>query len=205
MINVVDLEPGIKEIQLFSNERQFRAFVVETPKGAVLIDTGLPDTAEELVRTVEPMNISMVVLTHYHQDHTGGLEIMAEKMPDMEFAAHELEAEKIKVPMTRLLKDGDLVADTLRVIHIPGHTAGNMALYHEKNKTILAGDSVFGAGGYDKILISPPAVYSEDVKLARQNIARMLKYPFEKAFLSHGAHLLEDAQGQIEALLGEEA
>jgi glyoxylase-like metal-dependent hydrolase (beta-lactamase superfamily II) len=201
MINVLDLEPGIKEIQTFSNGRQFRAFIVETPEGAVLIDTCLPDSAEELYETLKPMNISMVILTHHHQDHTGGLAMIAQKMPGLEFAAHKLEAEKINVPITRMLNDEDLVADTLRVIHIPGHTAGNIALLHEENRTLLAGDSVFGAGGYEKVLSSPPAVYSENVELARENISRMLKYSFDKAYLSHGEHLLEDAKAQIEELL----
>jgi glyoxylase-like metal-dependent hydrolase (beta-lactamase superfamily II) len=55
------------------------AYLVTTPEGGVLIDTGLgPQAARtrELLRAVAPdLKLRAIVLTHAHADHTGGLSL----------------------------------------------------------------------------------------------------------------------------------
>ncbi len=201
MIQKIELLPGIFEIQTEFRGNRFRAFLLETSHGYVLIDTCMEDDTKEFLSVIMPLNIAMIILTHHHRDHTGALPGIVAKMPEVTIAAHSLEIDKIPVPVTQTLEHGDLVAGILRVIHVPGHSAGNIALYYEKERILFTGDSVFGAGGYRGVLSSPPRVYSEDVIKARDSIERLLSYPFEKAFLSHGDHLLVNAQEQIRALL----
>ena len=201
MTHKVSLALGITEIQTEFKGNVFRAFALETPQGTVLIDTCMEDDEKDFVNTVLPLRVNTIVLTHHHRDHTGALAAIAEEIAGLNIAAHRLEIDHIPVPVNLPLEHGDLVAGVLRVIHVPGHTAGNIALYLEREKILFAGDSVFGAGGYQGKLSIPPAVYSDDVEQARDSIRRMLAYPFEKAFLSHGEHLMEGAHEKISRLL----
>lgn len=69
-------------------------------------------------------------------------------------------------PADRLLHDGDVVeVGTLafRVVHTPGHSSGGICLYHEREKVLFSGDTLFrGAvgrtdtidGSYDTIMAS---------------------------------------------------
>ena len=204
MIQKTQLTSEITEIQTEFKGNRFRAFVVQSPQGNVLIDTCMEDDAQDFLNLIMPMRITMIVLTHHHRDHTGALPGIVAKLPGMRIAAHVLESERMPVPVTLMLQDGDLIADVLRVIHVPGHTTGNIALYFEKEKTLFAGDAVFGAGGYKGVLSSPPKVYSDNVEQARESIHKILAFPFEKALLSHGEHLMGNAREQMRIMLEKE-
>jgi len=203
MIQKTQLTPGITEIQTPSKNSVFRSFVIRDPSGNILIDTCMEGDEDAYLNVIKPFHIRTVLLTHRHRDHVGALPALVLAMPHLQVACHADEAAAMPVPVQLLLADGDLVGNWLRVIHVPGHSAGNIALYHEQEQVLITGDSVFGAGGFQGVLSTPPAMYSEDVELAAKNVRNLLRYPFEKAFLSHGTHLLENAYGQIQALLKE--
>lgn len=54
------------------------AYVIETPQGAVLVDTGMPGSATRILAGLAglgmvPSDVAAIVVTHCHVDHTGGL------------------------------------------------------------------------------------------------------------------------------------
>jgi glyoxylase-like metal-dependent hydrolase (beta-lactamase superfamily II) len=54
------------------------AYVIETPQGAVLVDTGMPGSAKRILAGLAalgmvPSDVAAIVVTHCHVDHTGGL------------------------------------------------------------------------------------------------------------------------------------
>jgi glyoxylase-like metal-dependent hydrolase (beta-lactamase superfamily II) len=87
------------------------------------------------------------------------------------------------------VEDGDVlpIAGGLRVLHTPGHSAGHIALYLEKDDVLIAGDicaHMMGPG--------LSTVY-EDRALGVQSILKAAQIPFGKAVFGHGRPLLQDA------------
>lgn len=85
-----------------------------------------------------------ILITHHHGDHVGGIGGLVSKYPGLEVygPAHE----NIK-GLTRKLSEGDEVnvaGARLRVMDVPGHTAGHIAYYGEG--ALFCGDTLFAAG-----------------------------------------------------------
>lgn len=118
--------------------------------------------------------LSMIVITHGHIDHFGGLHQMYEKAPHVPIVCHELtrpvlvafeersllsskgtedflsmagvppdRAENLlkmhamgkeglrSVPVTRVVVNGEMLTDAIRVVHVPGHAPGLIMLQVE--------------------------------------------------------------------------
>ena len=79
MVQKVRLAQGITEIQTFFKNNQFRAFVVDTTRGTILIDTCREDDTKDFIKMIQSMKVKMIILTHHHRDHTGALAGIVEK------------------------------------------------------------------------------------------------------------------------------
>jgi glyoxylase-like metal-dependent hydrolase (beta-lactamase superfamily II) len=210
-ISVKKRTEAVEEIQLPREDRVFRAFFVNLNGRTVLVDTGVPETAQELARTVAERQPEMVVITHAHPDHIGGLQLLADELPELTVACHREEAEfswpdtgepAIPVQVDRKLEDDEEVIPGLRVIHVPGHTPGNIALLVETEGTLLAGDCVFGVGSHGRTELSaPPTEFSLEPEKANANVRLLLEHDFERVLLSHGEHLLTEAREQLSELV----
>jgi glyoxylase-like metal-dependent hydrolase (beta-lactamase superfamily II)/8-oxo-dGTP pyrophosphatase MutT (NUDIX family) len=96
---------------------------------------------------------SVVLITHSHFDHIGGVVPLVEQMP-IPVAAFEDMGEPSFV--TRHLADDEVVSvggATLRALHTPGHASNHLCFYLEEEGTLFAGDVVAGFG---TVVISPP-------------------------------------------------
>ena len=144
---------------------------------AMIIDPG--DQARKIQQVLEKYKLkpAFIINTHGHYDHIGG---------DDKFGVpvyiHEKEAASLKDPQLnlsglfaldyqvkseiRMLKDNEIIGlddIQLKVIHMPGHTPGGIALKMLKpsDKIIFTGDSLFCqgigrsdmAGGDESLLI----------------------------------------------------
>lgn len=133
------------------------AFVVDTPDGTVVVDTGVGPFGPyrpwehwfvDAWEREDLASVGHVVLTHLHADHAGGVEA-AEYQPRFPNAAYHLHPADLRHfeeahedayvairPAERLeglgvLRTTDVnhdVAPGVRVIHAPGHTPGHRAV-----------------------------------------------------------------------------
>jgi glyoxylase-like metal-dependent hydrolase (beta-lactamase superfamily II) len=146
------------------------AYLVSEDDGLTLVDTMISGSAGGILAAAERAGrpIVRVVLTHAHSDHAGSLDAVAERLPGVEIAVsarearllagdHALEAgepdsklrggwPKVATVPTRLLEHGDRVG-SLRVVAAPGHTPGHIALFDERDGTLIAGDAFSTLGG----------------------------------------------------------
>lgn len=122
-----------------------RFFLLEGENSAVMIDSGMncPDAAE-LAKTLTDKPV-MLVNTHGDMDHTSGTRGF-DKIYMHTFDYVQCDMAK-KFPETKLmeLEDGNIIElgdRTLRIIHIPGHTTGSIAILDIEKRVLYAGDSV---------------------------------------------------------------
>lgn len=119
--------------------------VCETTGRAVIID---PADAPLVMHTVKHEGLKLVAIlnTHHHWDHTGGNEELVDRLKVPVYCGA---GDFARVPRaTHAVKEGQAIdlggRLSLRVMEIPGHTAGQVA-FHVAN-ALFVGDTLFVAG-----------------------------------------------------------
>lgn len=121
------------------------AFLIATPKGHVLIDGALPESAEQIAENIRRAgfrveDVKYLLISHAHLDHAGGLARLKALSGAALLAsagdAPELNSGKIAyrqgldfpaVTVDRVVRDGEQIriGDTVMTAHVtPGHTKG---------------------------------------------------------------------------------
>ncbi len=90
-------------------------------------------------------------------------------------------------PLTGYLDEGDVIDlgnRFFRILHLPGHSPGSIALYEESTGILFSGDTIYDGALYD-------TVYHSDKALYRESLARLRELPVR---VVHGGH--EDSFGR---------
>ncbi|WP_354685423.1 hydroxyacylglutathione hydrolase [Cupriavidus necator] len=146
---------------------------------AAVVDPGEAAPVERFLAQ-KGLALGAIVITHHHGDHQGGVaELLAahprtpsgEPMPVLGPASERIGGR------TRALREGDVVtlaapALTLRVLDVPGHTAGHIAYFGDRGDlgeagpAVFCGDTLF-ASGCGRLFEGTPAQMLESLdKLA---------------------------------------
>jgi glyoxylase-like metal-dependent hydrolase (beta-lactamase superfamily II) len=96
------------------------------------------------------------------------------------------------------LEDGVHILKDLKVIHIPGHTKGNIALLYQ-DEILIAGDSISGRNELNPEMapneLNPPSpMASLDHKKALESLKKLLTYNFKIILPSHGKSIEKDGK-----------
>jgi len=172
-----------------------RCFVVISDDGILLVDTGTPGSSEAIGTVLRGASASWsdvtdIVLTHSHFDHTGGLAEASTLAPDATIWAGAMDAPDIPLDRPRGLQhlsEGDRVGDLI-VLHTPGHTAGHLSLMDEARELLLIGDVV---GSMDGAVTFGPPAFNADVTQSRRSLQRISDLQPDRVLFSHGPELTD--------------
>jgi glyoxylase-like metal-dependent hydrolase (beta-lactamase superfamily II) len=181
--------------------------------GDVLVDAGIPQSGKKIVKALAGQAVGTHVLTHAHGDHAGSSKHVcgalgaplwcgaadAEAVAEGKaVAASRLQAmfKWAPVEVARELREGDEVGPGFTVLDVPGHSPGHIALWRERDRTLVCGDVftnmnlVTTAVG----LHEPPKVFTPDPARNRQSARRLAELEPELVLFGHGPPLRDPAK-----------
>ncbi|GAB3308101.1 MBL fold metallo-hydrolase [Epidermidibacterium keratini] len=156
---------------------------------AIVVDPGPGDREhlEQIVAAAGP--ISLVLLTHRHDDHSESRAEFSE-LVSAPVRSYDPEFCVGGEPLT----DGEVIEDAglrLRVQHTPGHTSDSICLVvdDETDPAVLTGDTILGRG--TTVVAYPDGVLGDYLSSLRA----LTEYPSHAALPGHGPEL--DSTGAI--------
>lgn len=200
----VEVAPGIYAVDASLEDVRLEVHLI-CGESVVVVDCGVAGTAEAHILPAlralgrSPDEVSYILLTHGHHDHTGGLAELKRLAPNAKVLVHAADAAWVENSERYVREmyqsvwpavwspsrdfaasvhaergqgcppDGELDEHTivdaggghrLRVIEVPGHSPGHVALFDEGTGTLLVGDAIPGGGnapGMFPLYLSPAA------------------------------------------------
>ncbi len=185
-----------------------------------LIDTGFSRKAGSIVRAFQDAQVPLdrltkILLTHHHVDHMGGAAYLTHNTPAT-LACHADDAPFVEgrakmpvspfmrlfmrvrpTPVASALKDGDRVGPLL-VVHVPGHTPGEVAFYDPGQKLLFSGDSVVENRGR---LTLPAPRFATNLEQAIRSLERLRALDVKTLLPGHGTPVVKNVGPLLDDLI----
>ena len=201
------LADGVWQLRGFP-PNAINVFLVED----VVVDAATRHAGRRILSQLKGHRVSAHALTHSHADHQGASnevcealgipfwvgehdadaaerpELIRERQPD-----HPLNTLFFKAmagpgrKVDRLLSEGDEVAG-FRVLHVPGHSAGHIALWRESDRVLVAGDVLNSQDPLTGIpgLREPKTFFTPDPAQNRRSARRLGELEPSLVLVGHG-------------------
>ena len=181
--------------------------------GDVLVDAGAKPHGKKVVSAVAGRGVTAHAATHAHPDHVGGSRRVLEALgvPFWIGAADAPAAEDGRsvtaqsriaplvgrtggfpaVTVDRQLQEGDELTDGFVVLDAPGHSAGHVAFWRERDRVLVAGDVFFNMHPLTTRpgLRHPPEFVTVDPELNRASQRKLAGLRPELVVFGHGPPL----------------
>lgn len=218
----MEIVEGIHRVDEAShNIAHSNVYLVINSHNLLVVDTGTQGNAKKIVKYIQeigyrPTDVSTIILTHFHMDHTGSAKALKE-LTGAQLAASAIDGEVIEgkkaypkpknllmraassfikpepVPVDILLKDKDIICG-LKVVATPGHTEGSIMLLDVQRKVLFAGDTLRFDG---KKISAGPSHFSWDQAKERESIKKIAEWEFDVMLPGHGETLLGNAAQEV--------
>ena len=134
----------IKQIKVGFDNFSYIIFCEKTRKASIVDPCYNPPELFEFILS-NNLKLEYIIATHYHSDHTSGIQKIKNSISSSKIVASELDSPKlgikvdIKVSDHNRLKLGNIDLD---FILTPGHTPGGICIIVD-DKAIITGDTLF--------------------------------------------------------------
>ncbi|MDH6137097.1 glyoxylase-like metal-dependent hydrolase (beta-lactamase superfamily II) [Kitasatospora sp. MAA4] len=227
-MDLVEVLPNLHLLQFEVGQ----AYLWSDPDALTLIDTGPAGSAPAIAAAVRslgrrPAEIQRIILTHGHNDHTGGA-AEAAAWGEAQVLAGQADAPVIRgelpapppvltewerelastiplppptepVPVDCELVDGDTVefGDGAQVFAVPGHTDGSIALYLPGPRVLFTGDTIANVGGHTML-----GVFNTDRERAAKSLHLQSRLDSDIACFGHGEPIVGGAAERLRRIVG---
>lgn len=158
----------MKITKLIVGPIQTNCYLLEKENQVLIIDPG--EEAEKIKREINFKKVIGIVITHYHFDHIGALDILKEYY-------------QVPVYDYKTLKEGQnhIGPFTFEMIFTPGHKEDLISIYFKEEQIMFVGDFIF-ANSIGRIDL-PGGDFKEMLK----SLDKIKKYPGKtKIYPGHG-------------------
>lgn len=208
---MVEIMEGVRAVEVAKADGlDTEVYILECQWGLILVDVGFTPRCHRAIQAeLDEMgrswgDIKMIIITHAHGDHMDNLPQVRELTgAEVVIGEGDKDAlyERTGVKADVVLEHGDHIGacGDVEVVHVPGHSPGNLCLYLREQKAIIAGDTIFGdSEGHLEV---PPEKYCSDVKMAWSNLGILAGYEFDALLMSHGKNTYRGAKEKVLRLI----
>jgi glyoxylase-like metal-dependent hydrolase (beta-lactamase superfamily II) len=179
---VNEIVPGIQTWSVHSAEKgfDFNGYAIQTGEGTVLVDPPEPDESGwALLDLLAPYQGVYVT----NRNHSRAAATFRDRY-GVRVCAHEADAERAEVDVDEPLNGGETVAGDVEVVHVPGKSPGEIALYVPGKRALIVGDLVIGVP--DGELSTYPDEVIKDKEALRRSAASLAELDFDALLLCDG-------------------
>ncbi|HSZ68914.1 MAG TPA: MBL fold metallo-hydrolase [Solirubrobacteraceae bacterium] len=224
---VTQIAPGVRQVSVGAPFRS-HVYLIDGPDGLIAFDAAIKDTGPAILAAAGG-RLERLILSHSHVDHRGAAGELGAPIychPD-EVADAEGDAgrsytdfsrianERVRkvlpqllaawdggpVKITGTITDGEQIAG-FRVIHSPGHAPGQIALFRESDRLLIAADAIYtldAETGRPASARVPHPFSNWDTEMARESIRRLIPLQATSVWAGHAEAMAgEDIAAQLE-------
>ena len=195
---------------------------VETPRGLLLLDVGLPGGADDLADALAEEGLALddawgVAVTHQDLDHAGCLADVVERTGAVVFA-HEADApyldgdeELVKSTEERPMAIDPATVDVrlvggeafatrvgpMRAVYTPGHSPGHTSYHFPEAELLVTADALNAVDGE---IVGPREAATPDLVTAWASVETLAELDVERTLCFHGGYV-EQGAARIHELL----
>ena len=180
-------------------------YAITLAGSTVLVDPPAPQEDEwSGFETMKP--ITKIILTN--RDHVRGAELFRTTCNAPLVAGADEVTQFAPIAIDEEVREGDLIAGVLRVIHLPGKSPGEIGLYfdpayhavsRESGGIVLLGDAIIGNPPGALSLIPEPKL--DDSSRLKRSLRKLLDYEFEVLLLCDGQSILSSGKPKVAEFL----
>ncbi|KAF2507809.1 MBL fold metallo-hydrolase [Flavobacterium zhairuonense] len=211
-----NIAKDVYQIPLFPRNA-INCYVIED----VLIDAGIRNSANTILKALNDKAITKHALTHAHADHQGSSKVICETLnipllcsePEKEFAEngnviteypnpnHFISKFQKNFwagkghPVSQILKEGDQIGG-FTVIETPGHSRGHISFFREKDGVLIVGDVMTNMNLLTtKVgLNEPPHLFTANKETNRKSIQKLAFLKPKILCFGHGPALINNGE-----------